>query len=136
MERLLAICLAGSLAAGCTCAYGGPGCSDPALGGLCSAQLPLGETTATVNYGDDTGYHPSEVGRVTAVPEDRMTATLGEVTGELVLVGLDEGPAEFRISRVAGWEDSAVFFFRVDVVAAPAVTDCVLEDSFLLPDEQ
>jgi hypothetical protein len=133
--RMLAVLVAGWLAAGCACAYGGPGCGEPGILGLCSPELPLGETAATVTFFDDTGPKPSEYGLVVAVPPDRLAARLGDATGALVLVGLAEGPAEFRISRVEGWEAAATFFYSIDVVAAP--TDaCDRETTYLLPDEQ
>ena len=105
------------LAAGGCCGYGGPGCAEPFLVGICAAQVPLGESGAVVSYGDDTGAHPSDYGWVSAAPEDRLVARAGSGPGEVILEGRGAGPAQLSIGAAEGWDDGAVFRYTVEVVA-------------------
>ncbi len=133
MIRIALLIIPIALVSGC-CGYGGPGCSEPAIVGLCAAQVPIGRSVVTLNFGDDTGYHPSEYGRVSAGPGDLLSAEIGCQTGELILVGLSPGQSLFRVGAVEGWDESVEFQYSVKVVAEVVENACESDDRVLLPD--
>jgi hypothetical protein len=113
--------------AGCDCAYGGPGCGDPALVGLCESAVPLGGSEVTLSFWDDTGLHPVRFGEVHAVPADRIVATKAREDGLAMLDGREPGLVELRFANVQGW-GAATFYFPLEVTPAAAPSDdCALE---------
>lgn len=122
-----ALLLAGALASlpACDdweCGYGGPGCSPPALSGVCADSAAA---APTVLFFDDTGDHPTDVYSAASSSPDVLDASVSEE--RLRLTGLREGRVDVMVES-RGFEDVGhVFELAVDdtgrVVPAD-VTDC------------
>lgn len=121
---LFPIAAASILASGC-CGYGGPGCGEPGLAGLCGAQVAA-ESSATVVYFDDTGSHPSgELGELAVTPPELLDARRGEGAGEIVLFGKRPGSALLEIDDIEGWEGQR-FAWKIEVVSE--IDEALCED--------
>jgi hypothetical protein len=117
---LRSVLLAFGVAVGGCCGYGGPGCGDPFLVGLCSPEIQRGSfADVEVDYGDDTGLRPAVVER--AISENDTVALVAQrdVVGGLTLIGRELGVAPIEI-RVSGWEHPARFELSVIAAATPA----------------
>lgn len=124
------ICLVATLASGC-CGYGGPGCGEPGILGLCGTQVGS-ESRVTLLYFDDTGGHPSDFGVVAATPPEMLVAERGEELGEIVLVGRAPGAAALSVGGIPGWEDQT-FVWKLDVVSEIDEVACDGEPGILDP---
>ena len=102
---------------GC-CGYGGAGCNDPLIGGICEGMVPLGLSTATVSFADDTGLHPSEYRNVSAWPAAHLIATKGDSVGGLILDARKVGAAQLSLAGAEGHERGLVFQYSISVVEA------------------
>ena len=120
---------------GWECGYGGPGCSDPAIKGLCSSQVALGTNPAAlVVYFDDTGDHEAELLDATSDAPAILDIQRSNAAGGIVLGALAEGTASISL-QPRGW-DGQWFAFTFAVVATVATSgsspDCTEE--FVHPD--
>jgi hypothetical protein len=123
------------------CGYGGPGCSDPLVAGLCENTLVVGEEyIAIFGYGSDTGVSEATVtsvvsdapGILQAIPtpgspdlnyETGPTGPFdlnnGPGNGGMTLRPLVAGKANVTIA-LKGWDETRTMAFEVvDVANAP-----------------
>lgn len=112
----LALALAPALITGCEgweCGYGGPGCGDPGLLGLCDSTLPIGQpVTATAVYFDDTGARPAVIVDLASAAPALLEVARGEGEGEVILTALAEGEARVDL-EIEGWEGARAWTFTL-----------------------
>ncbi len=96
------------------CGYGGPGCGEPGLLGLCEPMLPLGQDLeVTAIYYDDTGSHPAQLLSSSVDNAELMELLEGEDTGTLILSPL--APGEVTLSlEIEGWEQARTWTLTID----------------------
>jgi hypothetical protein len=119
MRTILATMLATVALGGCDCAYGGPGCGDPQVTGLCAPIVQVEvPTVLEVDYGDDTGLHPAAVSVMRISDPTVIGVWPGATLGSLTVLGLASGSADVEL-KVAGWERPRLVPFQVTPGPAP-----------------
>lgn len=144
MGFVLATCVAIIVVTACddfACGYGGAGCSDPIVAGLCENTLVVGqEYSAVFGYGSDTGISEARVTKVVSDAQNILQAGAtpgspdipyesgptgpfdlnnGPGDGGMSLRALAPGKANVTIS-LEGWETSRTMTFEVvDEANAP-----------------
>jgi hypothetical protein len=92
------------------CGYGGPGCGEPALRGLCTTDVDVGEAlTLTVVYFDDTGSHPAEVLSAFSSDDRVLSVNRLDEPGQIRARFLGAGEASVDV-KVEGWEEETFMF--------------------------
>ncbi len=96
------------------CGYGGPGCGEPGLMGLCEPMLPLGQDLeVTTVYFDDTGSHPAKLLSSSVDDAELMELLEGQDTGTLILSPL--APGEVTLSlEIEGWQQARTWTLTID----------------------
>ena len=96
------------------CGYGGPGCGEPGLLGLCEPMLALGEDVeVTAVYHDDTGSHPAKLLSSSVEDAELMELQVGGDTGTLILSPL--APGEVTLSlEIEGWQQVRTWTLTID----------------------
>jgi hypothetical protein len=124
------------------CGYGGPGCSDPIVAGLCENVLVIGqEYRAIFGYGSDTGLSEATLVSVTSNAPDVLEAIptpgspdIPQATGPTGRFDLNNGPGNGGITMrplstgkaqvtiaLKGWDETRTMSFDiVDMANAPA----------------
>ncbi len=105
------------------CGYGGPGCGEPRLAGLCEATLVAdAPVEAMVVYHDDTGSHEATLRDLQSDTPELLRAEAAEGPGSLLLTPLAAGEVTLTL-EVEGWEAPRSWTLTIVDAPSPAADD-------------